>query len=92
MTNLKKDFGKAPLWIFLSYFGPHWRLFALAVMFTIRRELALVLTVILPPCLWFTARQRVKMKQAGVEQGTHAELMARNGAYAALQRAHKGAT
>lgn len=195
MTNLKKDFGKAPLWIFLSYFGPHWRLFALdlacaaavsvidlvfpfvsrvamqrllperlfsaffavvaamlasfvlkgflyyvitvvghgvgvlveadmrrdvfahmqalsfsffdhnrtgallsrvtndlfditelahhgpenltictltllgslGVMFTIRWELALVLTVILPPCLWFTARQRVKMKQAGVE-------------------------
>ena len=195
MTNLKKDFNKAPLWIFLSYFGPHWRLFALdlacaaavsaidlvfpfvsrlamqrllperlfsaffavvaamlatfvlkgflyyvitvvghgvgvlveadmrrdvfahmqalsfsffdhnrtgallsrvtndlfditelahhgpenltictltllgslGVMFTIRWELALVLTVILPPCLWFTARQRVKMKQAGVE-------------------------
>ena len=195
MTNLKKDFGKAPLWIFLSYFGPHWRLFALdlacaaavsvidlvfpfvsrvamqrllperlfsaffavvaamlasfvlkgflyyvitvvghgvgvlveadmrrdvfahmqtlsfsffdhnrtgallsrvtndlfditelahhgpenltictltllgslAVMFTIRWELALVLTVILPPCLWFTARQRLRMKQASVE-------------------------
>jgi len=195
VTNLKKDFGKAPLWIFLSYFGPHWRLFALdlacaaavsvidlvfpfvsrvamqrllperlfsaffavvaamlasfvlkgflyyvitvvghgvgvlveadmrrdvfahmqtlsfsffdhnrtgallsrvtndlfditelahhgpenltictltllgslAVMFTIRWELALVLTVILPPCLWFTARQRLRMKQASVE-------------------------
>ncbi len=40
---------------------------SLGVMFTIRLELALVLTVILPPCLWFTARQRVKMKQAGVE-------------------------
>ena len=40
---------------------------ALAVMFTIRWELALTLLVILPPCLWFTARQRVRMKQASVE-------------------------
>ena len=40
---------------------------SLAVMFTIRWELALVLTVILPPCLWFTARQRLRMKQASVE-------------------------
>ena len=40
---------------------------ALAVMFTIRWELALTLLVILPPCLWFTACQRVRMKQASVE-------------------------
>ena len=40
---------------------------ALIVMFTIRWELALTLLVILPPCLWFTARQRVRMKQASVE-------------------------
>ena len=40
---------------------------ALIVMFTIRWELALTLLIILPPCLWFTARQRVRMKQASVE-------------------------
>ena len=40
---------------------------ALAVMFTIRWELALTLLVILPPCLWFTAVQRVRMKRASVE-------------------------
>ena len=40
---------------------------SLAVMFTIRWELALTLSVILPPCLWFTIRQRRSMKQAGVE-------------------------
>ncbi len=40
---------------------------ALGVMFTIRWELALTLLVILPPCLWFTARQRLRMKQASVE-------------------------
>ena len=40
---------------------------SLAVMFTIRWELALTLLVILPPCLWFTAVQRVRMKRASVE-------------------------
>jgi len=40
---------------------------ALIVMFTIRWELAITLLIILPPCLWFTARQRVRMKQASVE-------------------------
>ena len=37
---------------------------SLAVMFTIRWELALVLLVIMPPCLIFTLRQRLKMKEA----------------------------
>jgi len=40
---------------------------ALAVMFAIRWELALVLAVILPLCLWFTMRQRLRMKQASAE-------------------------
>ena len=40
---------------------------ALIVMFTIRWELALTLLIILPPCLWFTARQRVRMKRSSVE-------------------------
>ena len=40
---------------------------SLAVMFAIRWELALTLLVILPPCLWFTAVQRVRMKRASVE-------------------------
>ena len=40
---------------------------SLAVMFTIRRELALALTVILPPCVFFTMRQRLRMKQASIE-------------------------
>ena len=40
---------------------------SLAVMFTIRWELALALTVILPPCVFFTMRQRLRMKQASIE-------------------------
>ena len=40
---------------------------ALSVMFTIRWELALVLLAILPPCMAFTVRQRVKMKRASAE-------------------------
>ncbi|MBQ8975187.1 MAG: ABC transporter ATP-binding protein, partial [Oscillospiraceae bacterium] len=40
---------------------------ALAVMFTIRWELALVLLVILPLCLLFTLKQRKKMHGASVE-------------------------
>ena len=26
---MKKDFTRSPLWIFFSYFGPHWKPFAL---------------------------------------------------------------
>ena len=40
---------------------------ALTVLFTIRWELALALTVILPLCLWFTLSQRLRMKRANVE-------------------------
>ena len=40
---------------------------ALAIMFTLDWRLALVLTVILPVCLWFTMEQRVKMKKANIE-------------------------
>ena len=40
---------------------------ALAVLFTIRWELALALAVILPLCLWFTLSQRMRMKRANVE-------------------------
>ena len=40
---------------------------ALLVMFFIRWELALVLLVILPLCMVFTLRQRLKMKRAGAE-------------------------
>ena len=40
---------------------------SLAVMFTIEWRLALVLTVVLPVCLWFILSQRVKMKKANVE-------------------------
>ena len=40
---------------------------ALAVLFTIRWELALALTIILPLCLWFTLSQRLRMKRANVE-------------------------
>ena len=40
---------------------------SLIVMFTIRWELALTLLVILPPCLWFTIRQRARMKRASIE-------------------------
>ena len=40
---------------------------ALAILFTIRWELALALAVILPLCLWFTLSQRLRMKRANVE-------------------------
>ncbi len=40
---------------------------ALAVLFTIRWELALALAVILPLCLWFTLSQRLRMKRANIE-------------------------
>ena len=40
---------------------------ALAIMFTLDWRLALVLSVILPVCLWFTMAQRVKMKKANIE-------------------------
>jgi ATP-binding cassette subfamily B protein len=40
---------------------------ALAVLFTIRWELALALAVILPLCLWFTLSQRLRMKRANAE-------------------------
>ncbi len=40
---------------------------ALSVMFTINWRLALVLTVLLPVCLFFTLSQRVKMKNANIE-------------------------
>ena len=40
---------------------------ALAVLFTLRWELALALAVILPLCLWFTLSQRLRMKRANVE-------------------------
>ena len=40
---------------------------ALVLMFAIRWELALVLLVIMPLCLWFTARQRIRMRRASIE-------------------------
>ena len=40
---------------------------ALAILFTIRWELALALAVILPLCLWFTLSQRLRMKRANIE-------------------------
>ena len=40
---------------------------ALGVMFALRWELALVLALALPLCLWFTLSQRVRMKRANVE-------------------------
>ena len=40
---------------------------ALIVMFLLRWELALVLTVALPVCLWFTLSQRLRMKRANIE-------------------------
>ena len=39
---------------------------ALIVMFCLRWELALVLTVVLPLCLWFTLSQRMRMKRANI--------------------------
>ena len=40
---------------------------ALGIMYTLEWRLALVLTVIIPVCLWFTLSQRVRMKKANVE-------------------------
>ncbi|MCD7853295.1 MAG: ABC transporter ATP-binding protein/permease [Oscillospiraceae bacterium] len=40
---------------------------AIAVMFTIRWELALVLLIFIPLCFWFTMRQRVRMQDANIE-------------------------
>ena len=40
---------------------------ALIVMFVLRWELALVLTIALPVCLWFTLSQRLRMKRANIE-------------------------
>ena len=40
---------------------------SLAVMFTIEWRLALVLTVVLPVCLWFTLSRRIRMKKANIE-------------------------
>ncbi len=40
---------------------------ALTVMFFLRWELALVLAVALPVCLWFTLSQRLRMKRANIE-------------------------
>lgn len=40
---------------------------ALIVMFCLQWQLALVLTVTLPLCLWFTLSQRARMKNANIE-------------------------
>ena len=40
---------------------------SLAVMFTIEWRLTLVLTVVLPVCLWFTLSKRIRMKKANIE-------------------------
>ena len=40
---------------------------ALVLMFLMRWELALVLTVFLPLCLWFTLSQRARMRRANLE-------------------------
>ena len=40
---------------------------SLAVIYTIEWRLALVLTVVLPVCLWFTLSQRIRMKKANIE-------------------------
>ncbi len=59
---------------------------ALAVLFTIRWELALALAVILPLCLWFTLSQRLRMKRANVEvKRKTAEI------YAAIESSISGA-
>ncbi|MBQ5951925.1 MAG: ABC transporter ATP-binding protein [Lachnospiraceae bacterium] len=50
---------------------------AMIVMFTIRWELALVLLIILPLCIWFTMHERVKMKKTSLEvRKTTAEINA----------------
>lgn len=40
---------------------------ALAVMFVMQWQLALVITLALPFCAWFTIKQRIKMKEANIE-------------------------
>ena len=40
---------------------------ALIMMFTISWQLALVLALILPLCIWFTLSQRIKMRDANIE-------------------------
>ncbi len=40
---------------------------ALAVMFAMQWQLALVITRALPLCAWFTIKQRIKMKEANIE-------------------------
>ena len=40
---------------------------ALAVMFAMQWQLALVITMALPLCAWFTIKQRIKMKEANIE-------------------------
>ncbi|MCR5664834.1 MAG: ABC transporter ATP-binding protein/permease [Oscillospiraceae bacterium] len=40
---------------------------SLTVMFFLQPQLALVLTVVLPLCLWFTLSQRLRMKRANIE-------------------------
>ena len=40
---------------------------ALVMMFTIRWQLALVLSVALPLCVWFTLSQRIRMRKTNVE-------------------------
>ena len=40
---------------------------ALAVMFAMQWQLALVITLALPLCAWFTIKQRIKMKEANIE-------------------------
>lgn len=40
---------------------------ALAVMFAMQWQLALVITLALPLCAWFTIKKRIKMKEANIE-------------------------
>lgn len=40
---------------------------ALAVMFVMQWQLALVIMLALPLCAWFTIKQRIKMKEANIE-------------------------
>lgn len=40
---------------------------ALAIMFAMQWQLALVIAMTLPLCFWFTLKQRIKMKQANIE-------------------------
>lgn len=40
---------------------------AVAVMFAMQWQLALVITLALPLCAWFTIKQRIKMKEANIE-------------------------